>query len=91
MTISIRCCVDCVCVPMCKQKDENALIYSCSIIQDEIKSTNIHIGKNGRISVFISDLNRELLVDRGSDFLFISPSAADPYSTLIPIKEVPVS
>jgi len=84
MTIDVKCCVNCVCIAVCKQKDENALIHNCSIIKDVIKSMNFRMGH--QISVFVDGLNRELLVDKGAEFLFISHLPIDVYSTLIAIE-----
>jgi len=72
------------------QKHENDLIHNCSIIKTEIKSMDVHIAKNSGISVSVDGLNRDLVIERGEEFLFVSCSPTDLCSTLFAINKIPV-
>ena len=82
---TICCCVNCICVPVCRHKHHNDLVHNCEIITDELKTLSLDMmGESDSFDVFISHLDKSLVLQKGKDFLFISSSPSEPYHTLIP-------
>jgi len=82
----IKCCNNCVCIPICKQKNENDLIHDCSIIEQTIRDSIDDIFNNGIATshdVLVEALDISLTLERTDEYIFISPAAIHPYSTII--------
>jgi len=83
MAVNVKCCVDCICVAVCKQKAGTDLVHNCSIIRDELRRLTL---TTSCLVVRIDPLDKEVTIEghehEGEDFIFFRFLPTDPFFIL---------
>jgi len=64
-------CVDCICLPICLNKNDIKLLDDCSFFSNTLINISYSLTLNDSVAIYFRNLDRTIIVERSSSMLFI--------------------
>ena len=62
MINNINVCVDCICLPMCINKDENSMVNECAYVKRILKDASLALNNYSETSLYFNGINKKYCV-----------------------------
>lgn len=71
MIYDVPICIDCICLPMCMNKDDNMLIYQCAHVKRELMNISTTLDDYREATLHFWGIDRKFFVKTENEFVLI--------------------